>query len=238
MGRMAVTTRATRRAALLAAAGSLALGACSDGAEPVALAAEAAPAPTIAPTAAPATVPPTTPPPTTSPPTSSTPSTPSSSTTTSTTTTTLARQLTTPIDPPSDPDASEPVIEVARIAIPDIGVDAMMYHGIRNTTLDYGPGHWPGSAVPGQIGNVVVAGHRTSKHQVFRDLDQLEAGDEIVFTDLDGTTSTYLVRDVEIVPPTALWIVDPTDTPTVTLFACHPPGSTAERIVVYGDLAT
>jgi len=48
----------------------------------------------------------------------------------------------------------------------------------------------------------------------------------------------YAVREVEIVEPDAIWIVDPTDTPTVTLFACHPPGSTTQRIVVYGDLVT
>jgi sortase A len=46
----------------------------------------------------------------------------------------------------------------------------------------------------------------------------------------------YAVTGVEIVGPEAMWIVDPTDTPTVTLFACHPPGSTRERIVVYGEL--
>jgi sortase A len=113
-----------------------------------------------------------------------------------------------------------------------------MYEGIRNTTLDYGPGHWPGSALPGQVGNVVVAGHRTSKHRVFHDVHELEPGDEIIFTADDGTEQVYAVREVEIVQPDAIWIVDPTDTPTVTLFACHPPGSTTQRIVVHGDLVT
>jgi sortase A len=124
---------------------------------------------------------------------------------------------------------------MGRIAIPKIGVDAVMFEGIRLSTLDYGPGHWPGSALPGEIGNVVVAGHRTSKHKVFRHLDQLVAGDQIVFTDANGE-HVYAVTGVEIVGPDAIWIVDPTDTPTVTLFACHPPGSTRERIVVYGEL--
>lgn len=158
------------------------------------------------------------------------------STTAAPTTSTLPRQTSTPIAPPTDADADEPVIEMGRISIPKIGVEMTMYEGIRNTTLDYGPGHWPGSALPGQIGNVVVAGHRTSKHRVFHDVDQLVEGDEIVFTADDGTEHVYRVTGVEIVGPEALWIVDPTDTPTVTLFACHPPGSTAQRIVVYGDL--
>ena len=133
--------------------------------------------------------------------------------------------------------ASEPVIELGRITIPKIGVDMTMYEGIRMTTLDYGPGHWPGSAMPGQAGNVVVAGHRTSKHKVFRNVDQLEAGDEIVFHDANGT-HTYAVRHIEVVPPSAVWIVNPTPTPTATLFACHPPGSTRQRVVVFADLVT
>ena len=110
-----------------------------------------------------------------------------------------------------------------------------MYEGIRLTTLDYGPGHWPGTALPGQIGNVVVGGHRTSKHRVFRNVDQLVAGDEIIFTDANGV-HVYIVNRVEIVQPTDVWIINPTETATATLFACHPPGSTAQRIVVFADL--
>lgn len=234
---MAVTSSTRVLAAPLALTGVLALGlsACSTGAEPVALA-EAAPVTTApAPITAPTTTPP--PPSTAAPATTAAPTTTSTTTsTTTTTTTTLPRQLTTPIPPPQDADAAEPVIELGRIAIPKIGVDSTMYEGIRNTTLDYGPGHWPGSALPGQIGNVVVAGHRTSKHRVFRNVDQLVEGDPIIFTGTDGTEHVYRVTKVEIVGPEALWIVDPTDTPTVTLFACHPPGSTAQRIVVYADL--
>jgi len=149
--------------------------------------------------------------------------------------TTLPAQETEPIAPPADAHASEPVIELGTLAIPKIGVEMTMYEGIRLTTLDFGPGHWPGSAMPGQNGNVVVAGHRTSKHRVFRDVDQLVEGDEIVFTDDQGS-HTYAVRSIEVVEPTAVWIVEPTDTPTATLFACHPPGSTAQRIVVFADL--
>ncbi len=158
---------------------------------------------------------------------------------TTTTTTTLyverppAEQQ--PIAPPADSHAKEPVIELGRIVIPKLGVDMVMYEGIRLSTLDYGPGHWPGTAMPGQVGNVVVGGHRTSSHRVFRNVDQLVAGDEIKFRDAAGE-HTYAVDRVEIVPPSAVWIVDPTETATATLFACHPPGSTAKRIVVFADL--
>lgn len=153
------------------------------------------------------------------------------------TSTTLEPQETEPVAPPVDAYASEPVIEMGTISIPKIDVSMTMYEGIRMTTLDYGPGHWPGTALPGQAGNVVVGGHRTSKHAVFRHVDQLVAGDEIIFDD-DRGRHVYRVDRVEIVDPTAVWIVNPTETPTVTLFACHPPGSTRQRIVVFADLVS
>ena len=162
---------------------------------------------------------------------------PTTTTSTTTTTTLVVEALPEqPIAPPADVYASEPIIEMGSIAIPKLDVDMTMYEGIRLTTLDYGPGHWPGSALPGQAGNVVVAGHRTSSHRVFRDVDQLVPGDEIIFND-DTGQHTYVVNRVEIVEPTAVWIVEPTETPTATLFACHPPGSTTQRIVVFADLA-
>jgi sortase A len=158
-------------------------------------------------------------------------------TTTTITTTTLPRQMTQPVAPPSDVRAFENNPELGRISIPKIGLDSELNEGIRLTTLDRGPGHWPGTAMPGQIGNVVVAGHRTSHGAEFRHLDALAPGDQVVFSTADGTF-TYVVTGTQIVTPDALWIVDPTDTPTATLFACHPLGSTAKRIVVNLALST
>ena len=144
----------------------------------------------------------------------------------------------TPVTVPTDIHAAEPVIALGNLSIPKIGVDMTMYEGVRMSTLEYGPGHWPGTATPGQAGNVVVGGHRTSKHKVFRNVDQLDPGDQIVFTNPDGSVHTYAVSSVEIVQPTDVWIINPTETATATLFACHPPGSTAQRIVVFADLVS
>ena len=244
-----VDRRAKRTAASFAAL-ALLVSACGGSSEPAAEAAAptTAPAPatttTVAPTTTTTTSTTTTVAPTTT--TTTTTSTTTTSTTTSTTTpiewvpnsttTTVAVQETEPITPPSDTYAAEPVIDMGSISIPKLGVEMTMYEGIRLSTLDYGPGHWPGTALPGETGNVVVGGHRTSKHRVFRNVDQLVPGDEIIFDDESGQ-HTYLVNKVQIVEPTAMWIVDPTDTPTVTLFACHPPGSTSQRIIVFADLA-
>jgi sortase A len=163
--------------------------------------------------------------------TTTTTTTTSTTTTTPTTTAPLPRQLTQPIAPPQDQRGAENNPQLGRLAIPKIGLDSELHQGIRLTTLDRGPGHWPGSAMPGEIGNVVVAAHRTSHGAEFRHLDALVPGDEVVFTTDDGTF-TYLVTGTQIVTPDSLWIVDPTETPTATLFACHPLGSTAKRIVV------
>ncbi len=157
--------------------------------------------------------------------------------TTTVTTTTLPRQSTQPIAPPQDVRGPENNPPLGRIVIPKVGLDAELEQGIRLTTLDRGPGHWPGSALPGEIGNVVVAGHRTSHGAEFRYLDQLAPGDEVIFT-TDTGAHTYLVTGTQIVTPNDLWITNPTDTPTATLFACHPLGSTAKRIVVSLALAT
>ena len=95
----------------------------------------------------------------------------------------------------------------------------------------------PGTAMPGQPGNVVIAGHRTSHSKPFRFIDKLEAGDTVTFT-TNGTPYTYEVTGHEIVDPTAIRIIDQTPASTATLFACHPPGSVAERYVVYLKLVS
>ena len=68
------------------------------------------------------------------------------------------------------------------------------------------------------------------------DIDQLVAGDTVMFT-TDAGDIPYQVTGTQVVNPDAIWIVDPTDTPTATLFACHQPGSVAQRIVVNLQLA-
>ena len=96
---------------------------------------------------------------------------------------------------------------------PRIGVERSMYQELRLSTLDRGPGHWPRSAMPGEIGNVVVAGHRVSHNQDFRNLDELEPGDEVIFNTATGR-HTYHVLGTEVVGPDAVWIVDQTPAQT------------------------
>ena len=91
--------------------------------------------------------------------------------------------------------------------------------------------------MPGQIGNVVVAGHRVSHSKPFRNIDKL-VGRRPRHVHRRRRRYNYVVTGHEIVDPTAIRIVDQTPTPTATLFACHPPGSVAERYVVHLALQT
>ena len=125
---------------------------------------------------------------------------------------------------------------IGSIAFPSLGLDFPLREGIQQSTIDLGPTHWPGTAMPGEVGNVVIAGHRTSHGGPFRHLNELEGGDVVSFEQGDGPVD-YVVVGSEIVGPDALWIVDPTETPTATLFSCHPLGSPAQRIVIPLELA-
>ena len=148
-----------------------------------------------------------------------------------------AAALPLPVPAPVDSRGDEPVVELGTIEIPKLGLSTTMYEGIRLTTLDRGPGHWPGTAMPGQPGNVVVAGHRVSHDKPFRNVDKLAPGDQVIFTTPDGRF-VYQVTSTEIVDPNAIRIIDQTTDKTATLFACHPPGSVKERIVVHLALVT
>ncbi len=124
-------------------------------------------------------------------------------------------------------------MKIGEIQIPKIGLVHPVFEGVTLTVIDHGPGHWPGSAVPGQLGNSVFAGHRVTHSHPFRRINELVAGDEIIFKMQTGTF-TYKMTGSQIVTPKDVHIVNPTRDATVTLFACHPPGSARQRYVVRG----
>jgi sortase A len=149
--------------------------------------------------------------------------------------TTTTFKLPQPEAPPSDPYAPTPLVQVGVIEIPKIGLVHQVYEGITLTVIDHGPGHWPGSALPCQRGNTVFPGHRVTHSHPFLNIDQLAPGDQIVFH-MKGRDCVYAVTGTQIVVPSDMWVVDPTPEPTVTIIACHPKHSAAQRIVVKGKL--
>ena len=137
-----------------------------------------------------------------------------------------------PIDVPADPYADEPIQQIGTIEIPKIGLVHPIFHGITLRNIDLGPSHWPGTALPGENGNAVFAGHRVTHTHPFLHIDLLVPGDQVIFT-IQGVRSVYVVTGHEVVRPSNLSIVAQTATPTATLFACHPPHSASFRYVVH-----
>ncbi len=140
-----------------------------------------------------------------------------------------------------------------KIEIPDAGVDRIVVQGITIPDLRKGPGHYPDTPMPGEIGNAAIAGHRTTYGQPFHNLDKLEPGDEITTTTLNGTF-VYDVVKTDIVAPTAVDVLKPPGKNTyvgkealgenavvegnamLTLTTCNPKYSAAERLVVFAEL--
>lgn len=132
---------------------------------------------------------------------------------------------------------------LGRITIAAIGLNTTYGAGVHPQVLQRGPGHWPGSAAPGQPGNAVLSGHRTTYTHPFADLDQLAPGDPIVLTADGSPPVTYRVTQTAIVPEAEyldVVLAQPTE-PTarqLTLFACHPKGDRTHRIVVRASVVT
>ena len=127
---------------------------------------------------------------------------------------------------------------VAIIEIPDLGVSKFVVAGVAASDLKKGPGHYPMTPQPGHLGNVAIAGHRTTYGEPFRQLDELEEGDDIVLTDVRGRTFVYQVTQAFVVEPQDSWVVATTD-PTralLTLTTCHPEFSAKQRLIVTAEL--
>ena len=127
---------------------------------------------------------------------------------------------------------------VARIVIPDIGIDWIVVEGVTKDDLKKGPGHFRETPMPGQLGNAAIAGHRTTYGEPFGDLNELQPGDLITTITPPGTF-TYSVTGTVIVRPDEYGSVIPTVDPTkatLALVTCHPRWSSTERMVVNAAL--
>jgi sortase A len=124
---------------------------------------------------------------------------------------------------------------VGRIMIPKIGVSFVVVQGTDETSLQKGPGHYPGTALPGLGQTVAIAGHRTTYLAPFRHLDALRPGNEIVLRMPYGRF-TYTVEYRRIVLPTALWVTRNVGYDRLVLSACNPLYSAAQRIIIFARL--
>ncbi len=122
-----------------------------------------------------------------------------------------------------------------RLQIPKINQDVPIVEGDGFEQLKKGVGHHINSANPGESGNVVLSAHNDIHGEIFRHLDQLEAGDLIIIFS-ERQSYTYVVEDVLFVEPTQVEFLASTGAPTATLISCYPYMIDNKRIVVIANL--
>ena len=137
---------------------------------------------------------------------------------------------------------------LTRIAIPAIGVRSVVVEGTSPAALRAGAGHYPSTPLPGEPGNVAIAGHRTTYGKPFNQIDLLQVGDVIR---LETPLATHVYRVTRhprhlrtgcpngacwVTTPTDWSVVQPTTRPSLTLTTCHPKGSAAQRLIVRAEL--
>ena len=123
-----------------------------------------------------------------------------------------------------------------RIQIPSIDVDAQIVPGDTWEQLKKGVGHHIGAANPGERGNLVLSAHNDVFGEIFRYLDQLQPGDEVIVYS-GSQRYRYTISERRLVAPTQVEVLAPTNEPTVTLISCYPYLVNNQRIVVFGQLS-
>lgn len=121
--------------------------------------------------------------------------------------------------------------QAVRIQIPVLGIDAPIVQGDGWDQLKKGVAQHIGTPNPGSNGNLVLSAHNDVFGEIFRDLDKLKTGDQVImFT--NQQTFTYIVRQSQIVEPTQTEVMSPTKEAVVTLISCYPYMVDNQRIVV------
>lgn len=141
-----------------------------------------------------------------------------------------AASVSTPGRAPISPDQM-----LTRVIVPKINLDAIVVEGASRKDLSDGPGHMKQTAMPGEVGNAVITGHRDT---FFRHIYELVKGDQIQIR-RNGRVFTYQVTGKRIVMPEDLSVIKPTADPQLTLITCYPTyyiGPAPKRLVVFSRL--
>jgi sortase A len=125
---------------------------------------------------------------------------------------------------------------LTRLVIPAIKVDTVVVEGTGSSALRAGAGHYPNTPLPGEEGNVAIAGHRTTYGKPFTNLDRLAAGDEITLETPLGQHRYRITRPPFVVANNDFTVISQTPGRTLTLTTCHPKGSTRQRLIVRAEM--
>jgi sortase A len=135
------------------------------------------------------------------------------------------------------PTLPEPGASIGELKFPTIELNVPVVQGTHEEELKLGAGHFAGSALPGQGGNVILSGHRET---VFKKLEGLQLGEQVTFTTPYGDF-VYETIDFKIVPANDQTVMVPTDYETLTLTTCYPfdfIGDAPDRYIVYTKLVS
>lgn len=127
--------------------------------------------------------------------------------------------------------------QARRIQIPAINIDKPIVQGDDWEQLKKGVGQHIGSAMPGRQGNLVLSAHNDIYGEIFRHLDKLAPGDEVIISS-ERRSYTYIVSEIDVVSPTDVEVMLPTEHASATLISCYPYLVNNKRIVVFTDLAS
>jgi len=128
---------------------------------------------------------------------------------------------------------------ITKISIPAAGLKpTVVVEGTGASALRAGAGHYPNTPLPGEEGNVSIAGHRTTYGKPFANVDHLKPGDEILLETPVGKYTYKVSRDPFVVSPTDFSVIAQTPGKTLTLTTCHPKGSARQRLIIKAELVS
>jgi sortase A len=125
---------------------------------------------------------------------------------------------------------------LTRLEIPAIDVDVVVVEGTSASALKAGAGHYPNTPLPGEEGNVSIAGHRTTYGKPFANLDRLKPGDEIILETPIGRHVYKVSREPFVVDNAVFSVIAQTSGHNLTLTTCHPKGSAKQRLIVKAEM--
>lgn len=127
---------------------------------------------------------------------------------------------------------------LTRMRIPRLGLDVVVVQGVTKDALRAGAGHYPNTPLPGERGNVAIAGHRVTWGRPFRHLDRLRRGDTIELATPVGTFVYEVSVEPFVVAPGDLSVIEQSERPMLTLTTCNPVHSDRQRLVVHAALVS